>query len=117
MEVKEQFKDKRRLFELILDDSDLELLMDLDSQGTFSGYTKSGCRFHLYPHPSLFSESFRILPIDTNSYYIYLGDLKVKNREDLEKLILSRNIIPIEIDSVVQADNPINVGYVRFRLK
>lgn len=116
MEALEKFNGRERLYELTLDEHDLDILFDLDSQGVCSNYTKSGARFQLFPHPSLFSESFEILPVDSDTYYAYFGDIKIKDYSALESLILSREKIPIEMPSVISNDENINLGYVNIKI-
>ncbi len=116
MEVKEEYKDKKRLYELILSQRDLDILNDLDSQGVYSNYSPSGARFYLLPCIISPGSVFRILPTDPDTYYMYVGDIRIRSDKDLEYLISSKEKIPIEMDSVIPNQPPINLGYVELKI-
>src|SRR3989344_1324898 len=111
MEALEKFNGRERLYELTLDEHDLDILFDLDSQGVYSNYTPTGARFYLLPDLTSSDDAFRILLGDMDTYYMYVGDIRIRSAKDLEVLISSKEKIPIEMESVISNQIPINLGY------
>lgn len=113
MEIRQYTENKTRIFELSLNEKDLEELSFLDGQGILSPYSLSNARFQLFPKIGNTDDAFRILPIDTTTYYAYVDVGMKTSREIGEEL--SRSEIPIEIDQIIE-NKPINLGYVRFKI-
>jgi len=122
----EVYEERPGFYTLSLDDEDLDYILDLESQGAISPYTKSGIRFRLFPHFSDCSKAFELLssdpkgdksPVsDPRCYFAYIDTFGLRNKSDLLRVIGKMGTMSIERPSPIGGPLPINEGYVRFKL-
>jgi|SRR3989338_7338992 len=103
-----------REYRLLIDEKDLEEILNLNSDsGIGSNYTEDGMAFRIYHDPTTTDESFRLMPGE-QEYYMCIGGVEIKDKENLKRLISNLKRIPMQIYG--SSDKMLTIGHVYPRL-
>ena len=106
----------KSVYEVTLDEEDLNLISDLSSEGTWTPYGECDTQFRIFPHPTEFESSFKPLPSNPDGYYIYMGGHK--DIEELKEMIRQKGRIPIEETvPMFGKQEKVNYGFVELKVR